>query len=444
MDSQDFACPSCRHKPHFVVPNAVAFGCLACGTRYGTDGQGNWQPNETLPNLHFTPAPEWLLPGAQILYHKVTYTMYAVYIHGVNWNEFDTEDQKYGAGYDEYLEYYFISEKGDWFSLEETDNGGELQMRTHIKITDKLVAAVKSERTGSKCPEYGNFQLKGFWGTDDEPLETNHRWEYAVVKDGASWVSVEWKNGMSTAEWQASRLTKIKKLDLEKWKIRSPEEMVEAERNAERTGFYRDVFGYATLALIVLTAFSGIKGNTDLKLSERWNFNAPSNAEMFRNELHQRELGVVHLEAGQPYRFSSNCTFGSQNASAAFSISVVDTQDGSVVNSIGADFFSETGVDSDGAWSESTLSDYFNFVAEKSGDYAIVARAQPNSKVSGMSDLTQSGTLYIEVKPILMTRFFLFGMLLTALVWLVYQWRWEYHAIRANMKISTWLQSMFK
>ncbi len=442
MSTTEFTCPQCAVPLPFVVPDAVVFGCPDCGCQRSLDEQGNWIARPGRPHAALFTKPDWMRPGAQVKYNNSTYTLYAVFSHSVNWTELDPESGAYDHGYSDDLEYYFINQNDDWFSLETADNNS-FQVRKPIKVTPQMVERTKNEDTKHPNPEYGNYQLQGFWGTDDEPLQ-NEPWKYAVVRDGASSVSVEWKDGMPTDQWQASRLLKLGPLQLEKWKIRSPEEIAEAAENAKKQGFFRDVFGYGTLALLVLTIFSGIKGNTDLKLDASWNFSTPPSMEAFRNEVHQRELGVVHLEAKQPYRFSSRCNFGSQNADASFSLSVVRVSNGATVNNISADFFTETGVDSDGSWSESTLSDYFNFVAEQTGDYAIVARVRPNGQISTLPGFTQSGTLYVDIKPILMTRFFVIGMLLAALIWLIYQWRWEYHAMRADNKISVWLQSMFK
>ena len=442
MTQNDIQCPNCGKKIPVVIEDPVVFRCNNCHKLVRITDNGQFEDEKTLSKTTLVSNPEWLKPGAQIKKKGKLYTLFSVYCHGVHWNEYDTEDSKYEQGYSEYLEWYFVAKDGAELCLEQTDNDNKFQIRTTVPLTDKIINRVKSSASNNDVPEYGTYQLVGFEGQDDEPLDHN-TWNYKVVKDHASYTSVEWKDYTSTSEWQAYKVQQMGILELERWKVRTAEEIAEAKENTKKLGFFRDVFGYTTLALLALMVYSGIKGNQNELCATSWNFEAPRNTDTTgRSALFQRTLCTVQLEKDQPYRFNTNCSFSnSANASASFSISVLKLPEGYPVNNIAASYYSESGRDSEGNWTESTLSDYFNFVADETAEYEVFARINPESPTDAE---THSGVLRTDIKPILMTRYFVLAFLVCALVWLIYQWRWEYQALKAEIPVSTWLQGMFK
>jgi hypothetical protein len=443
MTQNNIQCPECGHPIPVVIADPVVFRCDQCNNIIRITDKGLFEKEAKLSKTSLVSSPAWLKPGARIKHKGKEYTLFSVYCHGVHWNEYDPEDNKYEQGYSEYLEWYFVAKDGAELCLEQTDNDNKFQIRNSIPITDKLINGVKGLKIGDKIPEYGTYQLVGFEGQDDEPLDRD-TWKYQVIKEHAAATSVEWKNNMPTNEWQAHKVQQIGILELERWKVRTAEEVAEARENTKKLGFFRDVFGYATLALLALMVYSGIKGSSNELCFISWNFAAPRTVDSTSNRtaLYQRALCTVTLEKNQPYRFKTKCSFqGSNNASANFSISILKLPEGTPVNNISASFYTESGRDSEGAWTESTLSDYFNFVADESGEYEIYARVNPESPTDNE---THAGTLQTEIKPILMTRYFVFAMLVCALIWLIYQWRWEYQALKAEVPVSTWLQGMFK
>ena len=443
MTQNDIKCPECGNHIPVVIAEPAVFRCDKCNNIIRITDKGLFEKEARLSKNNLISTPAWLKPGARIKHKGKQYILFSMYCHGVNWNEYDAEDSKYEQGYSEYMEWYFVAKDGAELCLEQTDNDNKFQIRNSIPITDKLINAVKGLKIGSKIPEYGTYQLVGFEGQDDEPLDRD-TWKYQVIKEYAAATSVEWKDNTPTSEWQAYKVQQIGILELERWKVRTAEEIAEARENSKKLGFFRDVFGYSTLVLLALMTYSGIKGNSNELCATTWNFEAPRTLDTTgRSALYQRTLCTVKLEKDQPYRFSTKCSFGGggNNASANFSLSILKLPDGIPVNNIAASFFIESGRDSEGNWTESTLSDYFNFVADETAEYEIFARINPESPTDAES---HSGTLRTEIKPILMTRYFVFAMLVCALIWLIYQWRWEYQALKAEIPVSTWLQGMFK
>ena len=440
MTGNNICCPSCNVAVPAVVDEPVVFGCSACYNVFKIDEQGLFQKEPLLPRSISAFQPHWLRPGARIKKRGKVYDLSSAYCHNISWNEYDAESGNYESGVTEYLEWYFVAEDGAEFCLEQTDSDNKFQVREDVPITTKIIQKVESTSGSNDVPEYGTYHLIAFTGQDDEALD-RETWNYKVVRDGAFYVSVEWKNGMPHSEWKAHKLRQIGVLELERWKIRSAEEIAEAREKSTKLGFFRDVFGYATLALLVLMFYSGIVSNNSTLCNNGWNFSAPKSDTLSDNPLYQRTYCTMKLEKNRPYRFSSKCSMAGGNGSATFSIAILKLPEGIPVNHIAASFFTESGVDSEGSWTESNLSDYFNFVADETAEYEIFVRVKPES---AFDNEVHSGTFHIEVAPILMTRFFVMAMLMCALIWLVYQWRWEYQALQAEMPISTWLQSIFK
>ena len=77
------------------------------------------------------------------------------------------------------------------------------------------------------------------------------------------------------------------------------------------------------------------------------------------------------------------------------------------------------------------MSDDFYFHATEDADYEafIMPDAQAGSIAADVS-----GSLQVRVLPLSLSRFYLIGFLLTALCWLIYQWRTEAMQIKSGIK----------
>ena len=446
MSLPDITCPNCRAVVNGIVKDPVVFGCSACYNIFETDTNNALQPVAKLPRSidDGNIKPKWLVLGAKIKRAGKVYTLSSVFMHGVDWNEQDSDGLT--SGYSEYLEWYFVAADGSEFCLEQTDSDHTFQTRERISTTKSLVGKAEGKDLHDNWnPDYGMFSLLAFKGQDDEPLDRG-RWNYKVVRNGASQISVEWKKDMPTTDWNAYKIKQIRGLDLERWRIRTDQEIQEAKEEFEQLGFYRSVFGISSLLMFLFILYSGTVGGKKLDCNSVWNFSAPT-SDMKDSTLninpaqYKRTFCTMKLEKNRPYCFSSRCSFaGNSNAANAdFSIIIVKLPEGRIVNTIGASFFSEKGTDSEGAWTEETLSDYFYFRADETAEYEVTAVVEPQS----LSNETRSGVLQITVSPTVLSRYFIAMFLIFSLIALILQWQWEYRGVEAGESKDTWLQTMF-
>lgn len=446
MSLPDIICPNCHTVVNGKVKDLVVFGCSACDHIFEMDKSNVLQPVAKLPRLinEQKIKPKWLVPGAKIKRAGKVFTLTSVFLHGVDWNEQGSDGLE--SGYSEYLEWYFVAADGSELCLEQTDSEYKFQTREQIKVTKSHIAKVEGKDLHNWNPDYGAFSLLAFTGQDDEPLDRD-RWNYKIVQDGAAQISLEWKTDTPPADWNAHKIKQIRGLDLERWKIRTEKEIQEAKEEFEKLDFYRSVFGISTLMMLLFIAYSTMVGGKKMNCDSVWNFSAPS-AEILNDTSlninpaqYKRTFCTMKLEKNRPYCFSSRCSFAGDGsaASADFSIIIVKLPEGRIVNTIEASFFSESGYDDEGSWSESTLSDYFYFRADETAEYEVTAVVAAKS----LSNETRSGVLQITVSPAVLSRYFIAMFLVFALIALVLQWQWEYRSIESGENKATWLQKMF-
>jgi hypothetical protein len=446
MSLPDITCPNCHTVVNGRVKDSVVFGCSSCHNIFETDTNNALQPVAKLPQAikRDDIIPKWLVLGAKIKRDGKVFTLSSIFRHGVNWTEQTGDGIE--SGYNEYLEWYFITADGAEFCLEQTDSKYKFQTREQTHVTKSLIGKAEGKDLHNWNPDYGTFSLLAFQGQDDEPLDRD-LWNYKVARDGTSQISIEWKKNTPTADWRAYKLKQIRILELERWSIRTAEEIQEAKEEFENLGFYRSVFGISTLMMFLFILYAAMVGGKKMNCDSVWNFSAPTPAILNDTSLninpaqYKRTFCSMKLEKNRPYCFSSRCSFAGDgsSASADFSINIVKLPEGQIVNTIGASFFSERGYDDEGSWSEATLSDYFYFRADETAEYEVTAVVEPKS----LSNKSRSGVLQITVSPTVLSRYFIAMFLIFALIALVLQWQWEYRSIESGENKDTWLQKMF-
>jgi hypothetical protein len=432
-------CPACGSIEPLLIKDPVVFGCKACAQVHKVDASGNLRPREKdlvyrIENVR----PNWMLPGAKIRYNNSEFTLHTVMNFSTHWNEYESEEG-WTSGFLNNLEYYFVSKSGKELCI--TEDEGRFYIRIPSKTFDADLPLLNGNGQQTGVVEYGNFQLNAFVGQDDEPLDRSS-WDYRIVSNNGD-LEYEWNPANKAETLRCFYFQPIRLTELERMRVRDKNDMLEAQVKAKDLAFYRNLFGYSALLLILLMLYSGIATNTLSK--ETWTFSVPTVQELneqndssFTGPL-QHSLGVFQVSQGKSYTFGLECTFYGSNADAEFSIQLVRQSDGRPVNTFKAYFYTESGVDSDGSWTESTLRDNFKFKAEESGKYEIYASVLPDDMTT-----SRNGILVAEVRRNVLTRYFLVLGAIFTLAWLIYQWQWEYTAIAGgDSKVSAWLRSIF-
>lgn len=430
-------CPSCGHTQAPLIENPVVFGCPNCHSIFEISASGKIGTKQRSLTYSLTEVrPDWMRPGAVINYKGETFVLHEVMNFSTHWNEYDSEDNGWESGTCQNMEYYFVSDAGAELCIMEDDN--QFFVRVPSKVFDEDRATLEGERRQKGVIEYGTFQLTAFIGQDDEPLN-RAAWEYRVVRNNGD-LEYEWEPGKQAETLQAFYFQRIRLMELERMRVREESDMAMAQEEADSFAFYRNVFGYTSLLFIALMFYSGM-ARRNLSHAE-WAFSIPANelqADSTFGDPLQHPMGEFHMEKGRAYTFELGCTFRHANMDADFMVQVVRQSDGHPVNTISASFYTESGTDSDGAWTESTLKDKFRFKAEESGTYEIFASVRPDATALG-----KGGLLTADVYSTVLTRFFIVLGAITTLLWLIYQWKWEYAAIRGgDTRVSAWFRSMF-
>lgn len=438
-DTFSIICPACNNEVRRFIEDPVVMGCHKCWAVYDLHSNGKPGKKQT-PLVHQITevSPKWMKPGARINYRDgEEYMLHEVMLFSTLWNEYDSEDG-WTNGIVQNLEYYFVSPTGKELCITEDD--GKLFVRESVNPVNEDVAILEQDDRSPGVIEYGSYQLCGFIGQDDEPLDRS-AWQYKIIASSGD-IEYEWKKGALKETLQCFRFQSISKLDLERMLIREKGGIYAAQAKAKELAFYRDVFGYAALLLLFMLIYSAQQGKPLCKTQKSFTIptleqaNAPDS--LSTGLPSQFSMGEFALEKGRAYTFDMTCTFGSSNADGEFQVQIVRESDGKPVNTFGATFFSETGYDDEGAWTEATLGDKFKFKADEAGKYEIFVTVKPDDTAK-----TRNGVMTIAVYPIMLTRFFLILFLVSTLTWLIYQWQWEYAAIAGgNTKIAAWLRSM--
>jgi hypothetical protein len=438
MKTIDIICPACNAVSKWKVPiTPVIFGCCNCHRNFETDARGHFKEQPAFTKRISEVVPDWFIPEARVDIDQRQYTVIALYCNGVNWQEWDSE-AGWESGYGEYLEWYLVSSDGKELWLEESDQSNYLDINEYTNLSKEHINAVNNTvDRPEQIKEVGRYGLVAFRGIDDEPLDRG-TWNYKVIQSATGDVSVEWQDQTPADQWRAFATKKsIRKIELERGRVRDSEELAALKEQTKHLEYYRDIFGCAALVVLVLMAWSWLANRNEHLFREAWIFSTQQTPTS--NSSATRELGTAVLKSGVPYRFETICVFDVSNAEADFDITVLQMPEGRPVNAFAASFFSETGRDDEGAWTEATLSDYFQFTVDHDGEYLIEARLAPVNN-SGMA---KSGTLTVAIAPVVLSRYFIIFFLAMVLSWLILQWQWENIAIKSKSNVSGWLLRLF-
>ncbi|MEY3248758.1 MAG: hypothetical protein RL742_801 [Bacteroidota bacterium] len=422
-------CIGCRRESFRYIEAPLAFGCPYCGKIMARDdAEAAWQPAKPLPGRPEYVKPGWLRPGAQLRMDDKIFTVFNILTYHAYWEEWDSEDQRWARGAGKQDEWYAEAADGETLCLE-IDDGLHFIRREQ----ERPAAAVcrRFQSNDPHCIERGEYYLYGFEGEDDEPLDRRH-YKYSVLDEQGD-LCAEWLLDNFEGSVRFYRYHYVSATELERMRVRDESELRGYADRLPGLAFYRLALGIAALCLLVL--WLGSLGRSDQTLART---RIPFSAYQPDDSLQRSQsLGRFRLAPQRAYRVDLRCELP-ENAAAGFDLTLVQVSDGQVVNSIGCEFATESGVDSDGAWTESTLEDHFYFQSGLGGELeAFVSPAR--TAFSGMP--LRGGYLTFTVAPLTLSRYYFIGFFILGAAFFVFQWKLENTRVALGLAGGAWLHT---
>lgn len=406
-------CITCRRESPRYLEAPLAFGCPYCGKiKVRESVEAAWQEAKPLPARPEYVKPGWLRPGAQLRIADKIFTVFNILTYHAFWEEWDAEDQRWVRGTGNNEEWYAEAADGDTLCLE-IDDGLHYIRREQAR---PAAAICRQFQTNDRlCIERGEFHLYGFEGEDDEPLDRRY-YKYRVLDEQGD-LCAEWLAEDFDGSVRFYRYHYVSATALERMRVRDESELRGHADRLPGLSFNRLVLGIAALCFLVLWLGS-LGREKQAAVSTRMPFSAYRPDDSLQRS---QSLGRFRLAPQRAYRVDLRCELP-ENAAAGFDLTLVQVSDGQVVNSIGCEFATESGVDSDGAWTESTLEDHFYFQSGAGGEleaFASPARA-------AFSDMPlHGGYLTFTVAPLTLSRYYFIGFFIVGAAFFVFQWKLE-------------------
>ncbi|MGI9160004.1 MAG: hypothetical protein ACR2K1_09660 [Saprospiraceae bacterium] len=421
-------CIGCRRESPRYLEAPVAFGCPYCGKIMARESaEAAWQAAKPLPVRPEYVKPGWLRPGAQLRISDKIFTVFNILIYHSNWKEWNSEVQQWTRGRCNNEEWYAEAADGETLCLEIDD--GLHYIRREQERPD-LTVVQRFRSNDPRCIERGGFHLSGLEGEDDEPVDYRP-YRYVVLDDRGD-LCAEWLPEDFDGTVRFYRYHYVSATELERMRVRDESILRGYADRLPGLAFSRLALGIAALCLFAL--WLGSLGQAKHLVLNRVPFSAYRADDSLQRS---QSLGRFRLSPQQAYRVDLRCELP-QNAAAGFDLTLVQVSDGQVVNSIGCEFATESGVDSDGAWTESTLDDHFYFRSGAGGEL----EAFMSPKRTAYSNMPLSGGyLTFRVAPLTLSRYYFIGFFILAAAFVVFQWKVENTRVVLGLDGGAWLHA---
>jgi hypothetical protein len=437
-------CLQCQKAIPKCIKNVKIAGCPHCGCVSMMDTGGFWQKYKT-----FTPATELRAQkgyqmysngkkkpfsiGKDLRFDGKLYTVYAIYVYWVQYQEYDTEDGVWQKDAGFVTEWYARNaEKKDVCLMRDTDE--------KFYIVDKMPKNwVSDSQFQDDSKEFGSFELTSFSGTDDEGLdERGHYIANNFLFESATMP-------FTKENYKGFNLTLLTASDIKRMQSNASNVQIRAEEDYENATFYFNLFGAALLAVLGLMLFANTsnwnrndisndfteeigKGNAvgfEYKLDEKWQFDT--------GLVQTRCAGTFKLKAGKNYLFKAHGEiYESQDKDVDFSVSIIKKDSKETVSEVDIGFFTESGTDDEGRWTENLLDDEFKFQAAESGVYDVFVSPDYEDIAN-----TPRCSLTISVTETDYYFFYLWASGAFFLALIICQWQREHWAAVANLPFRT-------
>lgn len=425
---QNARCSQCRTEiPKFIDDVKIA-GCPKCGMVSTLGKDGYLRTNKACTILSANDQEPFLL-GEEIQYDGVHYTVFAIYIYLLQYQEWDKEDKRWehGQGY-----------ATEWYAASATN-----QQLTLMKDTNNvfyIVSQIDDEefddwQVQQTTIEFGTYELNSFVGMDDEALDTK-----GFYRTYPNNIFLESNNESFTQRnFKTFRVKSMTPSEVKRMEIISDTQEEKAVEDFKDTTFYRNVFGIGLLIILCLILLGNTGNNTPIGESKRIAFSYKTFGDTLPDTLALRPQsgGVFDLKAGKNYLFMAQSNVSGTNQDVDFSVSIVRKDDEMTVSEVDIAFYTESGRDDEGSWTENYLSDEFKFQVEKSGKYEIFVSPD-------YDDITHipPSSLLVSIHRTGYAYYYLMASGVFLLAFLIFQWQRESIVAYANLPYTTHLHDL--
>ena len=398
-------CPNCQHTTYVWDEEVRYMYCYNCGV--ASDLAFNRTLNESLKTKDF-PYYSFLRVG-QILHLEerefiITARLRYCSVH----KEYYTSDE--GSGYsnetwhsDTYILQNTQEGKNERFYLSEDKEGYSLGMPVTVDKSDadptnlELFTNFYEGRADYRVTEYGSLFLEFFEGETEkeDPYAVGTQTHFATYQEGAWSYTVEQGDGWK--EFSAER--KISKEELYKALEGNPFIDTYQERDKGFSTIRKITSAAAAVAFLVflISLFSDGTPISTTKVDTK---------DIDKKEGYLSEPIKIE-DTGTNYNIEWSVNFkSSQNQGMYVVVELLDN-DKNVINAVESDFWYETGMDSEGSWTESETSSskYFKFTEE--GNYFARIYAQTDSTYFNELNGSQAIINFSVNEGALLSRYFL-------------------------------------
>jgi hypothetical protein len=419
-------CGLCLKPIPNVLHDVKIAGCPHCGS-YSTMGEDGYLRHQLKYHLVTKEYQKPYYLGEHIAYQGLKYTVFAVYMYHVEYDEWDTEDQKWvlGTGY--------VTE---WYA-QKSDNT-ELVIMSDVDdkfyiITSNRKSSKMDVPTLNECTEVGKFTLWGFIGTDAEPLEVGGFYRYRKGYTHES-KTVDFSDASTKSYWKH----KLTSSQVKRMVVIGETKKTESYEKFKNITFYRNLFALAFLAIFMLFVVDksddkeGIKGD---KIA--FDF-IPSETNLDTAHLKPQLAGTFDLKANKNYQFKAKGFISNSNQDGDCTVTIVRHKDKAVVQEALIDFYRESGNDDEGYWEENVLEDGFKFQTDEAGLYEVFVA--PDYENLGKPPIN---SIVVEIGNTSYSDFYWWAIGLLLLLVFIFQWQREHIVAYANLNHGTYLHDMY-
>lgn len=430
-------CPQCQEQIPVTLKDFKIAGCANCGHVSVLNKDGQLKLSHRSPVVSRQEQDPFYL-GRKLRYRNVTYTVTSLFIYEVDFKEWDSEDSKW------------VKDKGhirEWYAYDDQ----QVQHLIIMKDTDGKFYAMPKPVLIEANPglskknavELGQYQLWGFTGIENEALEL--KGYYRIYGYTRLECANEQFEKDQILQYQLTRLTPTQ---VKRMVILEETEKLKASEDFTSTTYYRNLFGFALLAILGLLIFNlgrnESKENGGIRSSSADQYisfgdNLSSSGELDTIVYKPKSAGTFNLIAGKNYRFAAQCYLREMNQYIDYSVSMVRKADSAVVSDIALSFYTESGTDDEGYWEEVLLHDQFKFQVDKTGKYEIFVAPDYENLW-----LLPPASLEIQIERAPYTFFYVWTSALFLLLFLIFQWRRENLIAFANLPHDTLLHDIYE
>jgi hypothetical protein len=425
-------CPQCRKAIPKLIDNVKIAGCPHCGgiAAMGNDGFLRTHKTNAQTSLLLETYQEPFILGSQMQHDGVNYTVYAIYIYLVKYKELDEEDRNWEHSEGYVTEWYAKNNRGDKRLMVMSDTDDKFYI-VYDRANNQLTEAYKDNFI-----EEGTFQLTSFAGMDDDALD--EKGFYRVFKNQLFLEGTQSNFSQNTYKTFFSEA--ISPSQVKRMHVIEDEQEQEAEADFKNITFYRNLFGIAfslILCLIFFTSSNNTEGGLGKTQMVSFEYIVDEKGGFDTIGLHPKSAGIFDLKAGKNYQFRARSNVYGTNRSADFSVSIIRQEDKKSVADVDIAFFTESGRDDEGAWTENVLDDAFKFHVDESGKYDVLVSPD-------YDDITNIPpcTLNVSINGTGYYTFYLMTLGFFFLAWVICQWQRENIIAFADLPYDTTLHDL--